>query len=514
MEFLFYLIVSSTLSVVIRIIFLNTHSSDDWVTWYILKKLKTEKKIDHSNYDNVFPSYNGYPKLHYYTISLFPERYWSIIGNLSNIFYDLIVAVGVFLIAHYLFNDLRISFISATIFSTTPILMPVTARLFGIKARAMGGALSFAYFLCLGGFLMDENIYLAIMSSVFFVLSIMSSSFAMQNIIFITIIISVFYFNFLPCLLLILSIVVGYLIPSTGIRKILTHKWNHYLWYFKNQKGTTVEKRNRLKFFFLLPIYLFRKPKQFIDQVFRNQSFIIALYSIPGLFLIFYYNLVVGDGSIMYSQGSWIEYFFFLTVGSIIIFILTSLKPFLFLGQAERYFEYSSVFITILTIYYWTSLSRPLSDLLFLILFQISMVISNFIYIKKNEYARHFKDLTFLDKEKKLIDFLNSNSSIKRILSIPIKYSYKLAYYMKNSDKKYYFANQTTNANGFKNTLEDTIGYSLPTSELDQFKNKYDIDSLIVQNAILRTQQGKRYNNILIRKKKLFDNGEFSVYVL
>ena len=336
------------LSFVIRIPFVLSDSSDEWMTWWIIRQ-QQGRKLHYDVYDSLIDGYMALPKLQYFLVSCFPEKYWGIIGNGLNVLYDLISILLVYSVSSIIFSAWQISpknfIISpaawvALLYSTTPILLPITARLSGIKARTLGGLLSLLYFLTFGAAYIFGETYGYLGTIVSGILIILSSAFTLQNIAFISLCLTILYLDWVPFAIFLITVLAGIAIPGIGVRKILIYKFNHYKWYVSNYAGTTAEGRNNLRDIVLLPRYFFTEPAKFLEQVMSKNTFVISLYSVPVLFILIYLCIDRATFSILISNDV-TKYAATLIAGSVIVFILTSTKPFLFLGQAERYFEYS-----------------------------------------------------------------------------------------------------------------------------------------------------------------------------
>ena len=97
-------------------------------------------------------------------------------------------------------------------------------------------------------------------------------------------------------------------------------------WGFKD-KGTTAVGRNRIRELLLLPIYRFRRPRHFLDIVFRRNTPIILAYSFPSLTVIAWWGLstpevlkstLFADPVSVYAVG--------IILASAVAFIFTSMK--------------------------------------------------------------------------------------------------------------------------------------------------------------------------------------------
>ena len=74
----------------------------------------------------------------------------------------------------------------------------------------------------------------------------------------------------------------------------------------------------------------------------------------------------------LYFENEWLKFMTYLFLASLMAFLLTSFRPFLFLGSPERYLEYGVGFLSILFAYTLVQPSIRHQDSLFLIVLLIT----------------------------------------------------------------------------------------------------------------------------------------------
>ena len=151
--------------------------------------------------------------------------------------------------------------------------------------------------------------------------------------------------------------------------------FNHKIWYFKNfTKGTRAQ--NRQLFSIIKWKNLFNKPKLILQDLLRNLTILIVLFSLPELFF-------TGLFKIKYCRQSILK--FFLEFNNIYDYIISTYfnKIFFFLGQSERYFEYTIPFICLLVTFTLYTKYEPnfnLIAVLFIVIWHIIIIVINFIF--------------------------------------------------------------------------------------------------------------------------------------
>ncbi|MBN1797192.1 MAG: hypothetical protein JW822_01355 [Spirochaetales bacterium] len=514
------------ISIVLRIMFIIFSSTDEYSHLWLINLIKRNKSIDQKIVsDSIIKGYRGYPPLPSFIISILPKKHWVFIGKIINIVYELLSILFVFLVTYYLFEnifvfktDIMTPVIAITLlYGTAPILFPVsyTARLSRIGGdRTISTFLCLIYFTSFGIAFICDLYWLYIICAFAGILIILSSQFGLQYILFTSIILSIAYLNVIPIAIILLTILLAILIPRCGVKRLLLRKIDHYGWYIKANKNkkSNVWDRNRLRDIVLMPYYFLKDIKKFINIFTKKITITIVIYSMPILIIILLWFVINPDNFYILLKDKITLFIFVLSLSSIIIFIVTSLKPFLFLGQAERYFEHSIFYFDLIFILYIYRFKLNENIILWVILFQIILVLFNFLF--KN--IKYFKMKLYDRKEvefDELISFLNKKKSM-RILTIPTKMNFKIATHIDEKRHKYYYDNISSKINGIRYMDEDQIILHYIKSDFNYFKMKYGINMIIIKKGDIKyaSKKGIRYN--FKGLEKVFNNKEYSVYKL
>ena len=160
---------------------------------------------------------------------------------------------------------------------------------------------------------------------------VLSSKFGMQVIVLILFPTSILVWK----LSLVFGVVAGFglalLISRAQLINILRAQIQHLVWYFRNMRNGSLPMANRTNFAFLWSGRLTLQDR-LVKLVIRN-PYTAMLIKAPVFLLTPLWAWLVwrGDGA-----GTWTDLIVFMVV-SYVIFVLTIQKPFLFLGEGERY---------------------------------------------------------------------------------------------------------------------------------------------------------------------------------
>ena len=511
-ELIFILLISGILRFLFGIVPGSDVTDDSYYHRYMIKMQKG-RFIPNFIYTKAIEKVStGYPRLQHFLLSRFPEKSWPFIGSLSIVLYELLHILLFYLLARELAEDFfpKYNYHSSALFTpwgyasilfgTTPLLFPfVSARLTGISnARTLGNLLTF--FLYITWYLIDIRLELHFLPlAIFLVLLIINTSqFAFQNYIFSFFFYSIFAGSVLTIIFLICSILFSLALPLT--RNIVVYKFQHSKWYSKNVKITG---RNNLFELIKTPYYLIKQPIKFFEYFFVKFTPFIVIYSLPGIFLFWNQSFELNQ-PLLYCYN--------LLKCSALIFVITSIKPFLFLGESERYLEYTLTCFHLILFGFYLKGSLQESQLLGLIF--INIVIILFIFISKNRSHLSYLKLSRTARNPELnslIDFLRPIEKVS-LLTYPIKLSVFLAYHTFEMENILLYQRMMNPKNGFKSFDEDTISLEMPTKDLKILKRKYGLTHFLFLKSYseYNIKLIEEYN--LNEKQLIFENNEFILF--
>jgi hypothetical protein len=515
----------SLLGLVTRLIFL-LHAGSDLDAHIWLTKLRRDlgglKGIGRHHVKNsLVPGIRGYPPLPHAIIARMNPKHWVLVGRITNLAFDLASILLVYLLSHLLFERVwQISFgqfISAEgavtlLYATSPKLHPITARLQAIGGRTLGNLLVLLYFTFFGVGYLFEIPYFYLPCLLFGTLALLSSQFGMQVLVLNSVVLSCFYRDFVPLLPLLGTFGFCLLVPQLGIRQLLGRKWTHYKWYFTAIKeGTTpIAERNSLRDLVALPVYLFTRPREFCRIVFTKATPIIVVYSIPIIPMLLYWWFSSPDTFTELFSDNVIWYVAGLTLASCIAFVITSIKFALFLGEAERYLEYSLAFMHLIFVKYCIASKHSYEIVYVITLIHIGFVLVNFLYLSSTRIKNNLWPARETALED-VIEFLNGRTG-QNIITIPTKFSFTLDGIMEASDSRFYYPSMSEPGRGMKYMGEDHVYLYLMKPDFDHFRVRYGANTLVTQKreVELASQRGVEYP--LDSLELLYDNEGYAVY--
>lgn len=483
-------------------------SSDEWVTFWLIRRQRGHRGLNVRVDNAVNPGTYAYPQLQHWLIARFPERLWGVLGRLLNAAYDVLTGALLVVVLTVWLGDsapqlagLSLAPAALLLFLSSPALLPSAARMRAIKARSLGLLLFCGWFLAVGVTLRGGPWALpaGLGAVVLFELVILASAFALQAVVFTAFGLSLFLLSPVPVLLVLAGLVVGVLLPRLGTREALWFFWSHKVWYVGNaHKGTTAAGRNRLRDMLGLPVLLVRQPRRALWLLFWQNSFFIAVYSSPLVVVLlvvwFRHGMPWGTELPLPVACLWGG-----LLGAVLAFVLTSLKPLAFLGQAERYFEYAAPITAVLAVlllaswadtaragqWYWLLLGLHLLGAF------LNAVLSGISALGEN--------LHMPEGLGEVGDWLLEQTDQPRVATMSPKLAYVLAQHFERAgrdDARFYYR-LLVDGRGGMSTYAGEIGGPLrepgrdeasPSMELftllpDELQRRYGVDTLVIDRA-------------------------------
>jgi hypothetical protein len=496
--------------------------SDSYAHLFMIKTQQGHRFFNFNFDGTVAETTLGYPKLQHFIISRFPEKSWAWLGGFLTILYDLIwITLFYLLIQHYQpIAEQQITLMSpafwgALLFSTTPILIPITARLTGLgNARTLGGLLNFCLLCCWLLITPQQLAWYLPATLLCMLLIIWSSSFGLQVAIFNAIFVSLLSRDPLPVLSVAGSIGLLFVLP-VGVRQIMVHKFQHWVWYFRNSKrGTSANKRNTpLRDFVKLPVYLLTNRREFGESIAFRLTPIIALYSIPAVVAVAYWYFQ----GFRFSEPGLVAFSAMVFASSLLAFALTSIPWFTFLGEAERYLECASPFLIVLFLQLIAEQKLPQTSLLFLLLIQLSVICAIYLYRNRSHLSSSFLSRSMTREVKEVQKFFKRKTKREhRVLTIPIKTAFFWGFLTHGLEHIKFYQTFMGSASGFRSMEEETDVENMgwPKTDLSMFQSRYGVNKILLHKLSDRrfAEAVEKYQ--LEQYEKIFENAEFAIYDL
>ena len=471
---MYWLILVSSLvfGLLLRLSFSTIASTDEWGSFWHVQRQKQSKWLNYHMTDSLLPGIRGYPILYHYLISRFPEKFWGIAGRILNSLFDILTAILIWATTLWVSNTMNLSgsiaglkpeLVAVLLFLTSPILLPVTARMKGIKARSLGLFLVTIFFGFLGIGINSNSFSFYLLTIVIGLLIILTSQFAVQVMIFFSLFLALYFLVWSPVVIILIVLLVGYLTPKLGTKEVLQFMWHHKVWYLRNyEQAIPVNNRNRLNDIILYPVYAITNPAKFIDLSFRYLTPVIAAYSVPIVFILFILRAREWQAWNIALSNPELRYLWAIILASLLVFGLISLRPLSFLGQAERYFEYStsaaSILVSVLLLNFPDSISSSLFWVI--LLFHLIVIYLNALFLNREDILQSKPNIQGNIQE--VIDWCINNLVDAHIATVPIKLAHVLSIstgsIRNNRFKFYYRFTQRPGESGFQYLQDDTGG--------------------------------------------------------
>jgi hypothetical protein len=282
----------------------------------------------------LLPGAYTYPPLFHFILTLFKNKKGR--EEFSKVWGPFIDSVIISISALFLFplfgnqNEvLKYLLILCLIFHPGYVGTAVGPRAFSGTPRILAELLHLISFLLLWNFQITGN-YGFYFAAIFIAgLGLLSSKFFAQIILFFSIIMAFINQSVLLFFFPIFAMLISTIISKGHYLKIFSDQIGHLTLYFKKLMHVHDAVKNRNKLF---KIKTFRDIKM-LTMVHNTYLQLIVKFSLSVLSIFLGYILVQKDLSMLFIY-SWL-------ISSFIVFFLTSIRSLLFLGEAERYLEYS-----------------------------------------------------------------------------------------------------------------------------------------------------------------------------
>ncbi|MUM77528.1 hypothetical protein GKC30_07785 [Pseudodesulfovibrio sp. F-1] len=480
MEFVLLLV----FAFIARVLPLSAGASDNWLVWYNINN-QTKPWLNHRAYNSLVDGVVASPKLQYYLVSLFPGKYRTAAGNFLNIAYDLMVMAMLYGLARGMAegNTGIAALLVGALYASAPILLPPTARLTGVKARTLGGLIAFLYLLALEQALLYAHPGYYAVCGVLAILSVLCAAFAMQVVVFFSLCLSIFYLTPAPLLAAVVPVIIAYFIPGLGLKEVVHHKINHYMWYFDSYAGTTANGRNDFRGLWR-ELRNERRYNVILYHLFMTQSVIIALYSLPTFLVLACFLATDGAFASLVASDPAYTYYALILLASFILFVVTSTRYFRFLGEAERYFEYAFPFSCLLMIPLLETGRLGPAGAMSLVLYQVTVVFCILFFKHRFEYLKAFRASEADPEDLDIVERIRGLPVEEpKVLVIPTKYAFRLAALTpRDAGIRYLLYFVTSRIDGFSYMKRAFRHYEALEFDFDFIRSEYGVNTVVAVN--------------------------------
>lgn len=501
---------------------LSRNSDADVAPWFV--RSCTGKKPWYIIENSVTEGHFGAPQFTYWLISLFPRRWWKPVGHLLNLLYDLFTTLLIYAMALFLvkygFVEVPQPYVFAlwlaALYLTTPGLFGLVSRLKSFGARTFGSLVCLIYFLFFGAGWLSGNPAWYVGSLAAGAIVLFSSQFGLQNLIFCSIFLSLYYLSAVPLAVFLAAILFAFVVKPGHFRHFIWQKYSHYRWYFGeggNRMPPTI--RNRLEDYLALPRLLFggkHNKHKAMELLTVKLTPFVAAWHIPSLLALIAVFCLAPDYWHTVRESPLLAYVLAMVGCGVFAFTLTSCRFLAFMGEAERYFEYTAPYILFLLLLWVMQNGRQ--DLAIALL--VIQLLIWYGILKKISIDITFQELmTTPDwKGDPLIDFLNNSDRPLRILTIPVKSSWEIDFHIHNKNIFFYFGFHCHPKTGFDYMIEDFLWWSFPKTDFAMFQEKYGINAIIADHNAIEALKKSGHEYPLGQYPILAKGNRFTLYSL
>ena len=496
-------------------------SSDQFYHFLWAEKIRENKfKCPKRAKGFLLPGIYDYPPLFHYLLALFSrnkrEQLAPFFSAIIDTIHVLVIYTFILYVAQtpefaiYIPNPSLTACVAALLFATSPSLLyhGVGPRAFHATPRTLGELFFTVSFLFGCIYYLQESLLALFLSCIFAGLVFLTSKFGSQVMIFFSIILALFLQSLFFITLPVFGLIAALALSRGHYRKVFIGGIKHSLHIRNTLHRTFLKYRNNPSEFKNIISNI--KKKDFIEfsrsclRIITDNTYVILVIRNAMLFGVFYLVLkqleFATTNNVLFFLFSWI-------VASLIIFFLTSLRPFLFLGEAERYIEHSVPAQVILLSVLFTFTSPSIHLMLIALLTYHGLFYAANIALIYGVYKSSYSGG---DDKEELFNWLTTEAVTgKKILTIPDTDHNELVY---KTDNAVLFppANFTLITEDLFNDLWGELPW--PTRDLQRLIESYGLDIIIVNKKQIDYSLKRGWYYDLSPYTKVHENNVYVVY--
>ena len=463
---------------------------DTYYHLYCAKEIEGNRhKIPKKLKQLVLSSNYSYPYLYHFLLSIFKGNRRLIFERISSPLFDTCLIFSSFIFEYYLLNELNYSLelafcvITATtsLFCFSPLLLRLGygPRAYNGSPRILGQLLYYNHLFTFIIAYANSNYLLYFISILLGGYQFVTTKFGVQVYLFFGLVFGLFFSKIYFIIILTSFILVNLLTLGKAYHCFLGHI-HHSLLYFKVAQKNVLEKNNLFNKSFSQYFAEFKQnvlnfeSKEFINWLLTEPFFFhVLVFCFPFIFLIpnlyFWLNT---------EQNVFSQFMFLWSILGLIWFFITKIKFLLFIGEAERYLEYSYFPLVILSTIYLFQNGFELTIFIYLIISIVSYFYYQKIYLKTNlGNSYFFNDAKYLFSK----NCISSNATI-----FPIVNNWEALYF---SDNRIVSIEGNVNLKMFGKENYDLLcgNYPFPSFDLDKILEKFNIDYIFSDKGNFNT---------------------------
>jgi glycosyltransferase involved in cell wall biosynthesis len=487
---------------------------------------------------SVVPGTYAYPPLVYWLVSRLPRAVWTraryAVNYLADTASTLLVWGAVQVLAPAL--PAEVALITALAYGLNPLFLPTVehARISSPNARSLGLLLNTAWIFLLAacatrapGSPAQLLSFVALVPLTWII--VLTSQFGMQTMIGLTTLVSLFTLDVRPVAVMFAGIACGWFVPGLGVREVLRHKFAHWRWYRTVQRtivnGAGLRSRPfRMRAAAMLQ--LMRHPLRqghALGTALQTSGWWKMLAGVVPMCA----AIVVGASKGLLA-AAWADpmgnIFAAMCIAAFVLFVLTTLPRFVFLGEAERYVEHVLPAFALFGVLATAGdASTAMTGATLALALTLTIGVAQLAHRQWPgiQQALRYPAEGF-DEERAMLRLLVELGRPVRIASVPVKTTFLLHDLLLDealpgSERiEFYFQHVLQNGDDtFRYLLDDTSdGYTYLKPDLSQLVAKYGITMLVVDSALLHDPSNSAPIIEALRLRQPMHRGRLNLYSL
>lgn len=378
---------------------------DTYFHLYLIEFIRrngTKELIDKKRF--IKPASLNYPWLVHLLLSKTPKEFENLIEKFLNAILDSFFALGLAVFAYYQTTSVGVASIVGVLYIFLPITFSIKStgpRIATFTPRVIGEISGNIIFILEYLYIVNGNFNYYILAAFLSTFVFMSSKFSSQALFLINVFLSFYTWQFELLLLFFIGMAGAIIISKGRYLSIIRQHYRHLKWYFflnlKNKMPSS--DRNNIK---VLINYIrdFNIKKLYYYLIYEN-TFSILVIKYPIILIVIY--LIYTDGILIN------KYFTIFLLSFVSVFVLISFKFFAFIGEAERYMNYSFYFFLL-----------PISEYCVDNYFIVSLLIIYGLIFYGLDLKELYKKKQYLfNRDDNLINWLKTQPNTLNVATIP-----------------------------------------------------------------------------------------------
>ena len=455
----------------------------------------------------ILPGVYAYPYLYHWLLAIFPKKRRDMVEPISSPFFDAImIAVAMLFAEHWAMkmgveNSQQFTVLLGLFMATSPALLNVSIgpRAYQGTARTLGELLFVIFMLCTYYYLYSQSSVWLIGVLLSGAMVLLSSKFGAQVVIFLLVTMSILSGN-MVLLLFPFAIFLSALLVSGGSYWVIFKNHTSHLFLYARSLmhlHTAVKTVNSWAVVKELGKAIVKGDwRQSVDILLHRITLTAALVRYPQALIAGYCLFTFG------FPDRVVQHWF---VASGVIFILVSLRPLRFLGEADRYLEYSLVAQYLIIVFV-----IPQEILMYLLIVQTALAalfVAQFVYMNRGFNKQQQKD------KKECWENLQSYclyGPVATILGVrPNEVGYETGCTILNTE---YFTKEYYSAGEMKYLFVEYPYWSYV--KFLEILERYKCGSVLVKKEALDYAVTKGWHYPLDRLKKVWENRSYEIYLV